>query len=914
MSNARAKNFRRRSGDGDENDQDLNGGSTGSAAASTKPPLKTSSTVKIPSKPKKPSSSSLLSFADDEDTPQNLTRPKPSASRPDKPVFSSRKSSSQKERAAPPPLPTSNVLPQAGAYTKEALLELRKNTRTIASSSKPDSKAEPVIVLKGLLKPQALTEEKPENPPNERESDVDDYLDEEILDQARIDAIRAERERKRQSREAPLFIALESSGSTGHRAAALEELSDDELDFQGRIPVFGKRNDGMKKGVFEGFHERSVGMGMVSGKEKRLQEEEDEDDEAEKEWEEEQVKKGLLTRIDDTGRGANGTSSSIGNIPAITQKFAYSLISVNGTPPPPPPPLPSIGGAMGAASQGLDELSISMQAELATEAMHESVRRLRETYGRTLSSLTRTDDNLSASLLNIDALERSLAAAGEKYIFMQKLRDYISVICKFLQDKAPYIEELEEQMQKLNEERASTVLERRAADNNDEMIEIETAVNAAMTVFRKGDTSVATLAAATAAAQSAVSSMREKIKLPVKLDEFGRDINLQKRMDMSRRADARQVRRKQFDSKRHSAMDLDRGNQKIEGESSTDESDSETTAYQSNRDLLLQTADQIFDDTAEEYAKLSEVKERFEKWKRDYSSTYRDAYMSLSILNIFSPYVRLELLKWDPLHEDSDFFDMKWHSMLFNYGLSEDASSMNTEDADANLVPSLVEKVALPILHHEIAHCWDMFSLQQTRNAVSATSMVINYVSTSSEALGELLVTIRTRLADAIANIVVPTWSPLVLKAVPNAARLAAYRFGMSVRLMRNICLWKEILALPVLEKLALDELLSGKILPHVRSILSDIHDAVTRTERIVASISGIWAGPSVVGESSRKLQPLVDYVLLLGMSLQKKQSSGVSEVEISGLARRLKKMLVELNEYDSARELAKAFHLREAL
>lgn len=216
-------------------------------------------------------------------------------------------------------------------------------------------------------------------------------------------------------------------------------------------------------------------------------------------------------------------------------------------------------------------------------------------------------------------------------------------------------------MQKLNEERASTVLERRAADNDDEMTEIEAVVNAAMTVFRKGDTSAATVAAARAAAQAAVSSMREKTNLPVKLDEFGRDINLQKRMDMSRRAEARQRRKARFDSKRRSAMDIDSSDQKIEGESSTDESDSETKAYQSNRDLLLQTADQIFDDTAEEYAKLSEVKERFEKWKRDYSSSYRDAYMSLSILNIFSPYVRLELLKWDPLHEDLDFFDMKWY-------------------------------------------------------------------------------------------------------------------------------------------------------------------------------------------------------------------------------------------------------------
>lgn len=87
------------------------------------------------------------------------------------------------------------------------------------------------------------------------------------------------------------------------------------------------------------------------------------------------------------------------------------------------------------------------------------------------------------------------------------------------------------------------------------------------------------------------------------------------------------------------------------------------------------------------------------------------------------------------------------------------------------------------------------------------------------------------------------------MKAVPNAARFAAYRFGMSIRLMRNICSWKDILALPVLEKLVLDRLLSGQVLPHVENIASDVHDAITRTERIVASLSGVWAGPSVTGE-----------------------------------------------------------------
>ena len=53
---------------------------------------------------------------------------------------------------------------------------------------------------------------------------------------------------------------------------------------------------------------------------------------------------------------------------------------------------------------------------------------------------------------------------------------------------------------------------------------------------------------------------------------------------------------------------------------------------------------------------------------------------------------------------------------------------------------------------------------------------------------------------------------------------------------------------------------------------------------------------------------------MLLGRTLEKKHISGVAESETSGLARRLKKMLVELNEYDNARDIAKTFHLREAL
>ncbi|XP_058206706.1 transcriptional repressor ILP1 [Rhododendron vialii] len=930
---SRTKNFRRRADD-EDNDDDTPNGTVPPSTSSTRTSKSTTATTK-PKKPTTPhhqAPKKLLSFAQDDDEDDSpvsrpLSKSKPSSSSSsrlnnnnNKPSSSSsHKHTSSKDRPPPPP---SNVQPLSGTYTPEALLELRKNTRTLVPSSSSHHRpppSEPVVLLKGLVKPVSETlkqADELDRNDDDREEEATTAqlagigLGNSFPDQATINAIRARRERQRQSRAAaPDFISLD--GGSNHGEA--EGLSDEEPEFRGRIGFFGDRIE-KKKGVFDnddGVGERVVAMEGVGFRKEVVDEEEEED----KIWEEEQFRKGLGKRMDEassSGGRVVGTSSNSVALPVVAQsiipqqKYAYAPAVASY------PSVPSIGGVVGELP-GLEVMSIPQQAEVAKKALHDNLKRMKESHGRTMASLDRNDENLTTSLLKVTALEKSLSAAGERFIFMQKLRDFVSVICDFLQHKAPFIEELEEQMQKLNEDRAAAILKRRSSDNDDEMLELEAAINAAMSVFSKGGGSAAMIEVATREAKAASSATKEQRNLPVELDEFGRDTNLQKRMDMTRRADVRRTRTARSDAKRLSSMGSDGPYQQIEGESSTDESDSETAAYESNRDLLLQTAEQVFSDAAEEYSQLAVVIERFDSWKKDYPSSYRDAYMSLSVPAIFSPYVRLELLKWDPLHEDTDFIDMNWHSLLYSYGI-EDENDISPDDDDANLVPQLVEKVAVPILHHEIAHCWDMLSTHETRNAVLATELVVRYVPASSESLIELVAVLHDHLADAIADLAVPTWSPLVLKAVPNAARVAAYRFGRSVRLMRNICMWNKIIALPVLERLVLDDLLSGKVLPHLRSIQSNVHDAVTRSERVIASLCGVWAGPSAAGQRSPKLQPLVDYLLTLERTLQKKHVSGVSEGETSGLARRLKKMLVELNEYDHARAISRTFNLKEAL
>ena len=390
MSSSRARNFRRRPGDDDD---DNNNNQNEDVKVTTK------TTTPAP----KPKPKKLLSFADDEDAlPPSRSTSSSSSKRPTKLPTSS--SSSHKvtsrtdRRAHSSASVASNVQPQAGTYTKEALLQLQKNTRTLAPS-RPSS-TEPAIVLKGLLKPPDYDDDHPAISQtlkrNDDESEDDDHNEEHnrerldaqarfvslgigkpkdslIPDQATIEAIRAKRERLRKSRAAaPDYISLD--GGSNHGEA--EGLSDEEPEFRGRIAMFGEKKKTestdtkkTKKGVFEDDDgdERATSVHFAKDSENG---EEDEDEE-EKIWEEEQFRKGLGKRMDDgTSRVAvTATVPVVHSLQQHNSVYPATVPSAVGA--------ASIGGAIGP-SEGLDALmSIPQQAEVARKALQESVRRLK---------------------------------------------------------------------------------------------------------------------------------------------------------------------------------------------------------------------------------------------------------------------------------------------------------------------------------------------------------------------------------------------------------------------------------------------------------------------------------------------------------------------------------------------------------
>ena len=57
----------------------------------------------------------------------------------------------------------------------------------------------------------------------------------------------------------------------------------------------------------------------------------------------------------------------------------------------------------------------------------------------------------------------------------------------------------------------------------------------------------------------------------------------------------------------------------------------------------------VFSDVVDDFCDLNIIKTRFEQWKFTQSNSYTEAYVSLCLTKIFTPYVRQELIYWNPL-------------------------------------------------------------------------------------------------------------------------------------------------------------------------------------------------------------------------------------------------------------------------
>ena len=56
----------------------------------------------------------------------------------------------------------------------------------------------------------------------------------------------------------------------------------------------------------------------------------------------------------------------------------------------------------------------------------------------------------------------------------------------------------------------------------------------------------------------------------------------------------------------------------------------------------------IFEDVIEDFSSIDSIKSRFEEWKNKHEDCYTNAYISLCLPKLFAPFIRLQLLDWNP--------------------------------------------------------------------------------------------------------------------------------------------------------------------------------------------------------------------------------------------------------------------------
>eukprot|EP00741_Cyanophora_paradoxa_P017281 tig00020961_g16691.t1 len=464
--------------------------------------------------------------------------------------------------------------------------------------------------------------------------------------------------------------------------------------------------------------------------------------------------------------------------------------------------------------------------------------------------LTKAVDEMAEAGRACERLEAERAAAGERFTFFLETKLYMDDLLDCLSDKAPQIAELEERVLALRAERAQAAARRRQQDAQDELDDARDALGAPASGGGAGDedTEPEDEAEAARAGGELASLLAEALAPPPAAPPA---------CPASPRASLRLRRR---------------GGQGLFGE------------------------------VVEEFVDVALIKRRLEAWKIAHPKAYEEAYVSLTLPALFAPYVRLQLLQWDPLQRPA-FDHMKWYKDLFDFGVS-DSRPPRDGDPDLDLVPRLIEKAVLPVVRSALSKAWDPLSRTQNAAALALVRELQIYLDPSGEPLRELYEAVVGRLAAACEALPLPAFpfdeGDASLRAEPPATPHArAYRFcerqlalaikashhpfflpphptpppsrtpprPRSIRpsfrasfhvLLRNVAGWSEgaVVTRESLEGSCVAPLLAGQVVPYLRAKKNSFA-ALFFLEKVVAALPASWLG---AGGARVALRPLQEY------------------------------------------------------
>eukprot|EP00076_Gallus_gallus_P039462 XP_025005000.1 GC-rich sequence DNA-binding factor 2 [Gallus gallus] len=182
----------------------------------------------------------------------------------------------------------------------------------------------------------------------------------------------------------------------------------------------------------------------------------------------------------------------------------------------------------------------------------------------------------------------------------------------------------------------------------------------------------------------------------------------------------------------------------------------ELTEFQKSKDNILEESKKIFQDVHEDFCDIRKILLKFQEWKEKFPDSYCDAYISFCLPKLLNPLVRVQLINWSPLEQNStDLKEMPWFRAVEEFSDAKKSSeSTRDDDPDEEVLPRVIEKTILPKITAFVKNVWDPLSASQTENLIQlCNNMFEKQVlsrSECSQAKQDLINTVVLRMRKSV--------------------------------------------------------------------------------------------------------------------------------------------------------------------
>lgn len=294
------------------------------------------------------------------------------------------------------------------------------------------------------------------------------------------------------------------------------------------------------------------------------------------------------------------------------------------------------------------------------------------------------------------------------------------------------------------------------------------------------------------------------------------------------------------------------------------ETDGWDTSDHSEEDGLEQTAKdrrsfcaavhrQLLEDVAEDFASARAVLKALKSAKQKLQDEYRQAFVHLSLPEVFSFFVEHSTFWWDPLSLVTDD-GASWgprkamtSTQLEAFDWFEEMASftelMGDDDPDTELVPKIVQKCIFPEVARRLRSCWDPTSGRQTRRAAALLDECLLFEVGEDGAFNELLLAALERLRHALQHFAPEVFVPAEL--VPDWYRSDARKrlLWRSCKIAHCAAQLEGRIADEHLAPLVLHEIFATRIAPHLQGPRLHVEE-LDLLERFLAALPERWLDP----------------------------------------------------------------------